>query len=217
MTNDEQNDPSAVMPSALTPLTSRQQHLQTGASTTHFGWIKAIFVAATLLLFTGGAAILLGPNKQKPVDWVKVNAVHGKQNVNLPDGSRILLRKGSSLAYPSDFGKIQRIIQFKGEAYFEVLYHPSQPFSVKTKNEITTQEGTSFFIRSNDSVEQVFVSEGRVRFGTSSNDGEFVIVNTGQKAELIENKIIRSAIKENYLAWDNERLIFDRTSLTQVA
>lgn len=184
----------------------------------HLDWIKSIVVAIILIFIVGGSAILSGRNEQKAVDWVYVNSVTGQEQVNLPDGSRIQLRKGSTIAYPSNFGSHHREIQLKGEAYFEVLYSSSVPFSVKARNEFITETGTSFLIRSNDSIEQVIVSEGSVRFKLNNQKDEYVIVHAGETAEVKGNKLkLTDTDGENYLAWRNQQLIFNETLLQQVA
>lgn len=183
-----------------------------------FGWLKSVLIALILIILVGSIAILSGRNKQRPVDWVHINAVNAKEDVHLPDGTKVILRKGSSISYSSDYGLLSRFIQLKGDAFFEVRYDSSIPFTVKALNEISTEEGTSFFVRSNDSVEQVFVSEGSVKFINNKNSNEYVVIHSGEKAELRGNKILLSKSEsQNHLAWTNERLVFNRASLKQVA
>lgn len=179
-------------------------------------WKKSLVVAAFLIVSIGATAFFLGRNRLKPVDWIRINAID-KQDVIMPDGSKIWLRKGSALDYPSDFGKSNRRVNFSGEAYFDVLPFPSLPFIVQSINGKTTNYGKSFFIRSNDSVDQVFVSNGRVLFESNKNQSESLYLNSGQKGEIIHNKIATSQIgKQNFFAWENNRLTFYKTPLTQV-
>ncbi len=177
---------------------------------------KSIAIAIVLLIVIGGSAIVLGRNKLKPVDWVRINATE-KQNVTLPDGSTILLRKGSALDYPSDFGIKNRQVNLSGEAFIEVFYNPSIPFTVKTLNGLTTNFGNNFLIRSHDSVDQVYVQDGRVKMESYRNGGQ-VFINSGEKAELINNKIVNTPIgTDNYLGWKVNKLIYNNTPLIQVA
>jgi ferric-dicitrate binding protein FerR (iron transport regulator) len=183
----------------------------------HYTWLRSIFVAIFLILVIGGAAILLGKDKQRPADWVYINALTGKKNVQLPDGSKVMLRQGSSVAYPADFGKDSRNLTVKGEAYFEVSYNPAVPFSINSIKGITTDKGTSFILRSNDTVEVLLVSNGRVKFESIENKGGFVVLGSGQKAQIAGKQVVTSPAGENnLLAWTNEQLIFNRTPLKQV-
>jgi len=183
-----------------------------------FIWAKALVAPVLIMVIIGSFAILSGRNKPRPIDWVYVNAITEKKNLVLPDGSRVILRKGSSIAYPSDFGKTTRYVQLLGEALFHVQKYSTIPFAVRTKNEITASTGTSFIVRSNESKEVVIVSSGQVRLETSSVNGEFITLNPGQKAEIVNNKVQLSAVNiTNTFAWTNEQLVFNRATLRQVA
>src|SRR4051794_31506462 len=94
-------------------------------------WAKAIIIPAITLFLVGGMAILLGRHRQKPVDWVNIHAVGRNRDLQLPDGSKVTLRQGSSVSYSSDFGRNNRDLQLKGDAYFEVLHNAAFPFSIK--------------------------------------------------------------------------------------
>lgn len=43
-----------------------------------------------------------------------------RQKVVLPDGTKVILNAGSYMKYPRQFGKEDRYVHFKGEAYFDV-------------------------------------------------------------------------------------------------
>ncbi|MFL5730800.1 MAG: FecR family protein [Cytophagaceae bacterium] len=207
------NPPEATIQES-SPHTTRLPRLQVA----ELPWMRSLIFALTIIFCIGSAALFLGRNKRRPADWIYINALNARQNVKLPDGSKVLLQKGSSITYRSDYGKVHRTVQLKGEAYFEVQYNASMPFSVRGTNEIHTDTSTSFFIRSNDSVEQVIVSSGHVRIESKAHKGESVLVNSGQKAEVIGGKIVQSAIiQENPHEWNHEQLIFNKTPLKQVA
>ena len=56
--------------------------------------------------------------------------VTGKSSVLLPDGSNVVLHKGSSLIYDNSFSKTNRTVKLDGEAYFEVEKDPENTFTV---------------------------------------------------------------------------------------
>ncbi|MGO4293323.1 FecR family protein [Chitinophaga sp. RAB17] len=69
----------------------------------------------------------------------------GEFRVTLPDGSNVWLNAASSLKYPTSFNG-KRMVELKGQAYFEVAKNARQPFMVKV-NEMEVQVlGTSFDI-----------------------------------------------------------------------
>ena len=52
----------------------------------------------------------------------------------LPDHSVVWLNAGSTLCYPTTFKKDNRLVELKGEAYFEVQADKDRPFYVNTPN-----------------------------------------------------------------------------------
>lgn len=82
------------------------------------------------------------------------------EEVELPDGSIVLLNKNSEISYPSKFE--ERNVQLTGEAFFEVTPNPTKPFKVISgENEITVL-GTSFNVKSTSESMEVEVSTGEV-------------------------------------------------------
>lgn len=54
----------------------------------------------------------------------------GQYQIVLPDGSKVWLNAASSLRYPTAFTGKERIVELKGEGYFEIARHADQPFKV---------------------------------------------------------------------------------------
>lgn len=181
-------------------------------------WIKVVIAPLIILVLIVGTAIVYGRNKQKPADWVRIHTNLTRQEISLPDGSKILLRNGSLIEYPPGFGKSHRNVQFSGEGFFETRSDSPLPLVVSTCNGITTDMGASFLIRSHDSVEQIIVSRGRLKFTSSRDHSQCVFLSSGQEAQLVGNRIYASPVRSsNFLAWQNEKLVFQATPLNQVA
>lgn len=75
----------------------------------------------------------------------------GQFRLTLPDGSRVWLNSESSLRYPTVFNERDRVVELKGEGYFEVAKNVSEgrsrPFKINVNNsEIVEVLGTSFNI-----------------------------------------------------------------------
>lgn len=90
--------------------------------------------------------------------------------VVLPDGSSLLLKKGSTVRFARQFTNSARVVDLTGEAFFEVVKDPSHPFLVRTSRFITKVLGTSFMVRAYaaDQDAVVTVRTGRVSvFATS--------------------------------------------------
>lgn len=105
------------------------------------------------------------------------NTSNASQLVRLPDGSKVTLYKGSRLSFPRRFTVRQRDVFLIGEAFFDVVRRPKQPFRVYT-NQLTTQVlGTSFTVRAypDDKEAKVIVKTGKVsvfKTPSSGNLGE---------------------------------------------
>jgi transmembrane sensor len=181
-------------------------------------WAKAIIIPAITLILVGSLAIFIGRHRQKPVDWVNIHAVGRNRDLKLPDGSKVILREGSSVTFPSDFGRRNRNLQLRGDAYFQVLNNPAFPFSILTTREIRANGAASFFISSRDSNEQVLVEEGRLLYAKAPKSASFLLVRRGEKLERTGSSLVRSsAVNQNYFAWQSHRLVFDHAPLSQVA
>lgn len=66
----------------------------------------------------------------------------------LPDGTKVWLNAASSLRYPTAFTAKNRQVELTGEAYFEVVHNPSQPFMVQIGSTQIKDIGTTFNINS---------------------------------------------------------------------
>ncbi|MFD1140905.1 FecR family protein [Larkinella insperata] len=130
-------------------------------------WLKG---AAVLLLVLGVAFSVVrqpgGVNKLqtiladvtdfsglKPIEVV--NTTRDIQLVNLPDGSSVLLKRNARISYPATFGPGRREVSLRGEAFFEVVKDPAQPFLVYSGTMVSKVKGTSFSIRANDGDREV--------------------------------------------------------------
>ncbi|WP_316804566.1 FecR domain-containing protein [Pedobacter nototheniae] len=99
----------------------------------------------------------------------------GQYQVNLPDGTRVWLNAESKLKYPTAFDKKDRVVELKGEAYFEVAKRMDKsgtrvPFKVITelgngRDQEVDVLGTHFNINAyrNEPSNKTTLVEGSVR------------------------------------------------------
>jgi transmembrane sensor len=87
-----------------------------------------------------------------------------RELIRLPDGSEVTLSEGSKLSFPTKFTGSQREVFLIGEAFFDVVRKPEQPFVVYTNALTTRVLGTSFTVRAYDSDQEakVVVKSGKV-------------------------------------------------------
>jgi ferric-dicitrate binding protein FerR (iron transport regulator) len=135
----------------------------------------------------------------------------------LSDGSKVWLKEGSLLNFPSEFSSEERRVDLIGEALFEVTHNPRQPFIVQAKETETKVLGTSFNLNAShegEKIELVLIT-GQVRFSTKEevvllSPGDQVMINKEGKLTKKENT------NPNYLAWKTGSLVFENTTMGKV-
>ena len=100
-------------------------------------------------------------------DLVVVSSEGNQRNVLLPDGSRVLLNRSSTLTYPALMdGQPARNLTLSGEAYFDVVPDERHPFRIRTEEAEVVVLGTAFNLRAypGEPTTEVEVESGRVHF-----------------------------------------------------
>ncbi len=178
--------------------------------------VAAAVVALAVSIWT--VQSIIATNQQQATIEVKAENVD-KMKVDLPDGSTVWLRSGSTLRYPREFGKDSRCVELTGEAFFEVSHNPQSPFCATTSgNERIEVLGTSFDIRESNNVTTVMVKTGKVRFSTPNNATN-TIVTAGLVAKFDRqaSKItVSNAASFNEIAWQMGHLEFMDNTVEQV-
>lgn len=92
------------------------------------------------------------------------NSSRSPQVITLEDGTLITLKPTGVLSCPAHFGRQNRTVYLKGDAFFQVKKDPAKPFIVHTGDLITEVLGTSFTIKSYEGAKDIEVSvlTGRV-------------------------------------------------------
>jgi transmembrane sensor len=180
-------------------------------------YFRLLRVAAAVI-FTGLLAGLVyyiaRPKISSPV---QVAALDRNQKIQMPDGSVIWLRKGSSLQYQADYPLNGRRVDLSGEAYFEVEHDEKKPFRIFAGKTIIEVLGTSFLVRSTHQEEQIFVTSGRVRISDSQDTTRTLILTSGQNVSVIGRQFDKENSTDiNYLAWQSGVLQFDNVPLRKM-
>jgi transmembrane sensor len=172
----------------------------------------AIAAAACLVLAFGIWWMTKDPTLQS------ITATADAQEVTLPDGSHIYLRKGSRLDYPVAFNGSLRSVKMEGEAFFDITKDPKHPFVIEAQQAWVQVLGTSFTVSTKNKEVLLMVKTGLVRFGPGTDTARFVLVNHGEKARLADTLLEKSGNPDpNFNAWQSHRLEFQNTPLQEVA
>lgn len=179
--------------------------------------------AAIVLIFFGiGSAALFSYEKIfNSNDLVSEENFQPMENkkVTFPDGSTAYLNSSTLINYPNTFEKTDRLINIKGEAFFDVKSNPSKPFVVKAEKAKIEVLGTSFNVRANgeDNKVEVFVKSGKVKLSQVNKKQNFVILEPGYVGVISQNGIKKMKNNnQNYLSWITKRVYFKNTDLQKV-
>lgn len=181
-------------------------------------WAFISRVAAVLLVLAGIVYVVKVSHKNNSA-LVTFTTQQQKQAFYLPDSSRIVLNKYSSLTYDPDFNEKGRVVNLTGEAFFEVRKAAGKTFTIYSGNTQTQVLGTSFTVRTHEGITEVQVVTGKVAFSTKDTpESSRVLLTPGLKAvETGNGQISQSEITdENFLAWKDNNLTFNNTSMKEV-
>jgi len=182
-------------------------------------FIKTHWTAAAVLIIIAGGLIWL--NFTNPISF---STEYGKKlDKTLPDGSIVKLNSHSSISFSKKFEqKNIREVWVKGEAFFQV-----QSTQKKTKFIVHLDKfdvevtGTKFNVENLNGTSKVLLTEGSIKLLTKNgvekilNPGDYVVIEKDET--LNTTSILQKGKKENILAWVENKIVFDATTLSEAA
>ncbi len=135
------------------------------------------------------------------------------EKIELPDLSSVILNADSELSYSKDGFAKSRVINLKGEAYFEVSR--GNKFTVVTEYGDVSVLGTSFNIFARDDKFKVQCKTGSVKVKYKDQE---VILKKGEESQYNEDVLglYASMIKEDKTQWINGRFVYTNERLYEV-
>lgn len=182
------------------------------------------YAAACLLICAIGLAVYHSGSGIREQYRVVSNRDGRQVKFVLPDGSVVYLAGGSKLRYPKIFTGKTRHVELDGEAFFDVVHHTAQPFTVKTGGITTVVLGTSFNVKAYQNENQVAVTVSSGKVGVMADvhgagqliryllPNEQISINT-QNGVYAFNKTDAAEV----VSWISHDLIFYNTSLKDIA
>jgi len=137
------------------------------------------------------------------------------RQLELPDGSRVTLNTDSAIRYLYE-GGVRTVELDRGEAFFDVVHRPDQPFFVDSGNAHVRVLGTRFDVRRTDAGARVFVTQGLVRLFSSSGDAVRLPAGTGGSVSGSRALVERTADVNTATAWRNGQAIYYSMTLAKV-
>lgn len=184
-------------------------------------WLR--IAASILILLSGGLALMI-------VSWSAIDdlpqtvTTRGEQTeVFLQDGTRVMLNDQSTLRYPDEFDGEVREVYLQGDAFFEVVSNPSQPFLLHSSGAMIEVTGTSFNVRAYEEDRNITVTlaTGRVSVTTENMDSVSpVLLSPGNQwvyDKTIGDRRIHRISDEDMQAIQNGFLIFHDQHLGDIA
>lgn len=180
-----------------------------------FKWVAIICLP--ILLFATYYTYL-GQRDQYETPLI-VKAKRGdRASLILPDGTNINLNSESQLSYLSNYGKKERRVELKGEAFFNVAHDAEHPFIVQTGRLEVKVLGTSFNISSYEDQEDITIVllEGKVGVLV---DNKSYSMNPNDKIVYNKSTCKISASKvysKDYIEWTKGNLYFENEPLENI-
>lgn len=201
-----------------------------------FQWRWLAGIAASLLLVLGiyagarfkKAPVIASQAQSKKVDvpdFIRFENTQQRIVTHLlPDSSSIVMHPGAVVTYPPHFPTDKRLVDFSGEAFFDIKKDKSRPFFIKSNEMVIRVLGTSFNVKAvaDQKTFQVDVVTGTVQVTAPNEraDQQEVILKPQQQAlfELGSKKLISKTLpaqtrKEIY---EPVTIVFEEAPLNQV-
>lgn len=134
-------------------------------------WIKPLIAIAAAVV------ILFGIYHSFALQETQVSTLATqKQEIQLPDNSKVSLNALSSLSFNEKEWDTKREIQLQGEAFFKV--EKGSTFNVKTATGLVTVVGTQFTVNERNDLFEVVCYEGIVRV---DHQGQSLLLKKGER------------------------------------
>lgn len=141
----------------------------------------------------------------------------GTFQVTLPDGSRVWLNSSTSMTFLAGNSGTERLVELKGEAYFEVKQDKKRPFRVLSNGTEVLVTGTHFNVSAyeDDNHVAATLAEGQV---IVSKNQEKQVLKPGQQATIGSSGTIKVAEVdvESALAWKEGYFVFEEQDLPTI-
>ena len=143
--------------------------------------------------------------------------IGGEYSLVLSDGTKVFLNADSELKYPVEFSDGKRIVDLKGEDYFDVHKDSLRPFVVRVNGAEVTVLGTSFNVNTYGDDGQIYTTlvNGAVRVSSVKN-GQAEVLKPGMQSVMDVQSgqlTVREVDVEPYVAWREGRFVFRAMTL----
>jgi transmembrane sensor len=172
-------------------------------------WLAA---AAVLIVAAGATWFALRPTATE-----YRTAVGERREIELPDGSHVMLAPASRLTLEPRYGQPTRALLLDGRAWFEVRHDPARPFRVRAREALIEDLGTEFEIDASGPEVSVAVISGSVSLTMGAAQPITLGPrDLGRVGPGPETEIAHEVAVERLITWRKGTLSFENQSLGQV-
>ncbi|MBS1764594.1 MAG: FecR domain-containing protein [Bacteroidetes bacterium] len=194
-----------------------KQHPNTSKAKGKTLYFKLYRLAAVLTILAGLSVLMYRLLLKEPEAAVRIAAVTQTKKSNLPDGSTVVMKKGSSITYIQNTFQSRRTLELSGEAFFEVKHQDEAPFIISVGKLQIEDIGTSFNVKAirSDNIVTVAVISGEVRmYDTKSS----LNLKPGETAQynVIDGTLSHVGGDMNEAAYATKHFVFNNTDLKEV-
>ncbi len=152
-------------------------------------------------------------------DMIEVRTGYGERiAITLPDQSCVVLNGNSLLTYAPNWDpQSGREVWIEGEGFFSIKHtEDNQKFVVHAADLDVEVLGTKFNVKARSCASEVLLAEGKVKLETK--DAQRVVLKPGELATHHNKQLsTRSVEKRRYTSWVQNKLLFEGTTLREVA
>lgn len=135
--------------------------------------IAAVLVPVLIIISLTELHIISEAKSIEDVALLQKHTLEGEsKNIVLPDGTKVEMKGGTVMQYPSSFEGDERKVYLVGEAFFDVHHDDGKPFRVVTPYFDIREIGTSFNVSSYMTTDEVtvYVKTGIVELRPEAGD-----------------------------------------------
>jgi len=175
---------------------------ETNQQATHSMFKYRVIAAAVAILLCSSIALVYfrSFDNKNGICEIKV-PTGGMTNIQLPDGSTVILNAGSKLTYKNTFDARHREITLSGEAFFDIVKDPAHPFVVMTPTIKIRVLGTRFNVRSypGDKTSEAALIRGVIELTVLKNPDRQIILKPSEKLTVFNQPARASAFSRRQL------------------
>ena len=167
-------------------------------------YIPVAIAASLILLF---AAIFMLKNTSEITYSTGEMASH----IILDDGSEIILEPHGEIKVSKDYNKVNRAIELKGDAYFDISKDKDLPFTITSEKCDISVLGTKFFVEQSDNSLIIDLIEGNVLI--EDKNGNMGSLKEKERAVIAKNIKIESVEDQQIEERADKDIFFDNVSV----